>query len=294
MSASMIRRLLSRAQMLSFTRKCCHLSLPSLSERRETRSLEKVRHPNILSIRKEGILMSEVLPYSNCNTRGPIDFPNTLPRLYRQDVPSRRESRSHKTVDFQVPDIKPTRTDGREDPMKSRGIKEYASLGCILDSAYQRRPLSVALRHRDALFSGPAKDTETLHVPVVHPGIRRLITVSRASDRPSPETVYFQMSRADGYAPWPYFRDAPAINQRLAADWPGLAIDTARWSKGILVSTPRNPGQVLECAKPTATERTDMADVHSAMGSAPSTPLPRWTSTRRAMPNPGYIRAAPP
>lgn len=128
----------------------------------------------------------------------PVDFPNTLPRLYRQDVPSRRQSRSHETFDLKVPDLKPTRTDGREDPMKSRGIKEYASLGCIFDRAYRPRPDSVALRHRDALFSGPAKDTETLHVPVVHPGIRRLITVLRASHICSPEAVYFRRNESRG------------------------------------------------------------------------------------------------
>lgn len=175
----------------------------------------------------------------------PVDFPNTLPRLYRQDVPSRRQSRSHETFDLKVPDLKPTQTDGREGPMKSRGIKEYASLGCIFDRAYRPRPDSVALRHRDALFSGPAKDTETLHVPVVHPGIRRLITVLRASHRCSPEAVYFRrMSLADSYAPWPYIRDIPAVNQRLAADWPGLAIDTqplGQWDTSINTTESR-PG----------------------------------------------------
>lgn len=197
MSASMIRRLL-------VAHKCCH----------SPGNVAICHYPPSHNGERPGRWRRYVTPISCPPKRGdtderspsiqqlqlsrPVDFPNTLPRLYRQDVPSRRQSRSHETFDLKVPDLKPTRTDGREDPMKSRGIKEYASLGCIFDRAYQPRPDSVALRHRDALFSGPAKDIETLHVPVVHPGIRRLITVLRASHRCSPEAVYFRRNESRG------------------------------------------------------------------------------------------------
>jgi hypothetical protein len=138
-------------------------------------------------------------------------------------------------------------------PHGKAGDRRISELPCSYDSAYQRRPVSVAARRRDALFSEPAKDTKLLHVPVDVPGIRRLITALRASDRCCWEPLYFQMS------PWctmPRGRTSESHreeDQRLAAgdldphDQPGWATE---------ISTPRNPGQVLECAKPIPPERT--------------------------------------
>ena len=181
----------------------------------------KVRHRTILSVRKEGMLMNEIIPYSYCNARGRLTSRhNAKLVMTRRSIP--RTKPFSQGFQPRSAGLQADPNGRKRAPHEKPGNTKIGELGCSFDSAYQRQPVSVAARRRDAMFLVPAKDTETLHVPVVSLGVRRLITVLRASGRCSPEALYFQMSLPDGYAPWPYVRDTldPESDQRMATDSP--------------------------------------------------------------------------